>query len=52
MSQIESYELLSGFRKPLIEDIITSLDYEPKSKGLDIGCGIGTITQWRKSSGL
>ncbi|MGD8782074.1 MAG: class I SAM-dependent methyltransferase [Ignavibacteria bacterium] len=46
MSQIKTYKILTRFRKPLIEKIIDSLDITPDSKGIDIGCGIGNITNF------
>jgi len=44
MSEIDTYKILTRFRKPLIEKVIDSLDINPDSRGLDIGCGIGHIT--------
>ena len=44
MCKIETYEILAQFRKQLIEKIIHSLDIQPDSEGIDMGCGIGTIT--------
>ncbi len=46
MTQIEVYEILAQFRKPLIEKIIASLNIEPDSTGIDMGCGIGTTTHF------
>jgi len=43
-NELEIYECLTIFREPLIERIIDSLDIKPDSTGLDIGCGIGMIT--------
>jgi len=44
MSEYDIYENLAKFREPLIEKIIESLAIDPASKGIDIGCGIGRIT--------
>jgi demethylmenaquinone methyltransferase/2-methoxy-6-polyprenyl-1,4-benzoquinol methylase len=44
MNQVEIYEILTRFRRPLIEKIINSLKIDPDSRGTDIGCGIGQIT--------
>lgn len=44
MYDYETYENLTRFRKPLIDKMIASLDIGPDSKGIDIGCGIGRIT--------
>ena len=38
------YENITRLREPLIESIIESLDLDPDSKGIDIGCEIGYIT--------
>jgi demethylmenaquinone methyltransferase/2-methoxy-6-polyprenyl-1,4-benzoquinol methylase len=45
MSEINTYEILTKFREPLIEKVIGALDILPDSKGVDIGCGIGRITK-------
>jgi len=53
MSKIETYGILTRFRKPLIEKVIDSLDIYPDSRGIDIGCGIGHITNLlAKNTGL
>lgn len=44
MSEIETFEILTKFREPLIADIIDSLNIKQNSRGIDIGCGIGRIT--------
>jgi len=44
MNEYNIYENLTRFREPLIEKIIKSLDINPDSKGIDIGSGIGRIT--------
>ncbi len=44
MNDFEMHENLTRFREPLIEKIIDSLPIEPDSRGIDIGCGIGRIT--------
>jgi demethylmenaquinone methyltransferase/2-methoxy-6-polyprenyl-1,4-benzoquinol methylase len=44
MSEIDTYEILTEFREPLIVKIFDSLNIQPDSKGIDIGCGIGRIT--------
>ena len=44
MSEYDVYENLTRFREPLIERMIESLAISPDSKGIDIGCGIGRIT--------
>ncbi len=44
MSQIITYENLTRFRKPLVKKIIKHININRNSKGLDIGCGIGQIT--------
>ncbi len=44
MSEFDLYVNLSEFRKPLIEKMIDSLEIKPDSRGIDIGCGIGYIT--------
>lgn len=43
MNEYDIYENLTRFREPLIEKIIKSLNINPDSKGIDIGCGIGRI---------
>ncbi len=45
MNQINTYELLSKFREPLIKKIIDNINIAPVSDGIDIGCGIGSITK-------
>jgi demethylmenaquinone methyltransferase/2-methoxy-6-polyprenyl-1,4-benzoquinol methylase len=45
MNNFEIYENLTSFRKPLITQIIDSIEIKPDSKGMDLGCGIGAITQ-------
>ena len=42
---IKYYILLSEFRKPLFKLIINSLNLPNRSKGLDVGCGIGFYTE-------
>lgn len=44
MSQIETFENLTKFRRPLVEKVINYLSINKDSKGLDIGCGIGQIS--------
>jgi demethylmenaquinone methyltransferase/2-methoxy-6-polyprenyl-1,4-benzoquinol methylase len=44
MNEFDLYEILSEFREPLIEKMIESLDIKPDSRGIDLGCGIGYIT--------
>ncbi|MFX1451459.1 MAG: class I SAM-dependent methyltransferase [Promethearchaeota archaeon] len=44
-TDISSYEILTKFREPLIYRIIKSLNIPQGSKGLDAGCGIGSITK-------
>ena len=44
MNELNIYENLTRFREPLIERMIESLTISPNSKGIDIGCGIGRIT--------
>ncbi|MCI1780024.1 MAG: class I SAM-dependent methyltransferase [Bacteroidales bacterium] len=44
MSEFDIYENLTRFREPLIRRIIESLVISPDSKGIDVGCGIGRIT--------
>jgi demethylmenaquinone methyltransferase/2-methoxy-6-polyprenyl-1,4-benzoquinol methylase len=46
MSEYDIYENLTKFREPLIEKIIESLDISPDSEGIDIGCGIGRVTNF------
>ncbi len=45
MNEYNIYEILTKFREPLIEDIIKSIDIDPDSEGIDMGCGIGRITR-------
>jgi len=44
MNEFDLYENLTRFRWPLIERMVGSLDIVQGSKGIDIGCGIGSIT--------
>ena len=46
MNNYEFYESLARIREPLIEKIIQTLDIDAASKGVDIGCGIGRITDF------
>jgi demethylmenaquinone methyltransferase/2-methoxy-6-polyprenyl-1,4-benzoquinol methylase len=43
--EIHAYRCLTEFRMPLLEKIISSLSVKSGSKGLDAGCGFGTITK-------
>jgi ubiquinone/menaquinone biosynthesis C-methylase UbiE len=43
--ELDMYECLSKFREPLISEIIDSLQIPVQSKGLDAGCGIGSISK-------
>ena len=45
MTEFALNTLLFEFRKPLIEQIIHYLDLHSTTKGLDLGCGTGHITQ-------
>lgn len=42
--EIKSYACLSRFREPLMQYIISDLQFPYDSSGLDAGCGIGFIT--------
>jgi demethylmenaquinone methyltransferase/2-methoxy-6-polyprenyl-1,4-benzoquinol methylase len=44
MNDYNTFEYLTRFREPLIDTIINSLGIKPGSKGIDIGCGIGYVT--------
>lgn len=44
MSQIKTFENLTKLKLPLIKKIINSININPDLKGLDVGCGIGQIT--------
>lgn len=44
MNEFDVYENLTKFREPLLGKIIESLKIKPDSKGIDIGCAIGRIT--------
>jgi ubiquinone/menaquinone biosynthesis C-methylase UbiE len=43
--EISTYECLTKFREPLLNVIIKSLRIPAASKGLDAGCGIGSVTK-------
>jgi ubiquinone/menaquinone biosynthesis C-methylase UbiE len=45
MTGYKTFENLTRFREPLIDNILNLLDIEAGSKGIDIGCGIGRITK-------
>ncbi|MBN2049968.1 MAG: class I SAM-dependent methyltransferase [Spirochaetales bacterium] len=45
MNEIDVYRCLSEFRLSLMRSIIESLGISPGGRGLDAGCGIGTITR-------
>jgi len=45
MADTTQSEILNKFRLPLLKQIIDSLELQPETKGMDIGCGIGQITQ-------
>ncbi len=44
MNEYEMFEVLTQFRKPVLSKMIDALEIQPESKGIDIGCGIGRIT--------
>lgn len=43
--ELSTYEVLTQFREPLVNSIIKSLHIPAESKGLDAGCGIGSVTK-------
>ncbi len=43
--EISVYHCLAKFRKPLLSKIIQSLNIPAVSKGLDAGCGMGSVTK-------
>jgi ubiquinone/menaquinone biosynthesis C-methylase UbiE len=38
------HQYLTNLRKPLIQSIVDTLPFSPGSRGLDVGCGIGSHT--------
>ena len=44
-TEISIYECLTKFKEPLLNSIIKSLSIPAESKGLDAGCGIGSVTK-------
>ncbi len=43
--EISVYDCLAKFREPLLNTIILSLNITAESKGLDAGCGTGSVTK-------